>query len=59
VSPGLPASLGDLVKGGSRLEAARCFFDLLVLQSKGLAALQQHQPYGDISATLQRAGQSL
>jgi chromatin segregation and condensation protein Rec8/ScpA/Scc1 (kleisin family) len=40
------------VQGSSRLEAARAFFDLLVLQSKGLAALQQQQPYGDIAVVV-------
>ena len=43
------ASLQALVVGRSRLEASRWFFDALVLQHKGLVALQQLAPYGDVT----------
>ena len=45
-------SIVALAAGNSRVEAARLFFEALVLHSKGLVALQQEAPYGDIGATI-------
>ncbi len=40
--------LGNLVAGKSKLEAARVFFELLVLNNKGYIQLSQDEPYADI-----------
>ena len=41
-------SLGALVAGRSRLEAARWFFEALVLKGRGYVELDQDEPYADI-----------
>ena len=46
------ASLADLAAGASRLDAARWFFEALVLKNRGYVELSQDAPLGDISLTL-------
>ena len=43
-----PLSLDALVSGRARLDAARWFFELLVLKGRGLVDLQQPAEFGDI-----------
>lgn len=45
-------SIVRLAAGNSRVEAARLFFEALVLHSKGLVQLEQDAPYGDMRATI-------
>ena len=45
---GAPASLRALAAGASRLDAARAFFEVLVLRSRGCVTVEQAAPYGDI-----------
>ncbi len=42
-------SLCVLTEGQSRLEAARVFFEALVLHSKGMVQLEQQVAYGDVA----------
>lgn len=44
-------SLQSLTQGYSRLDACRCFYEVLVLGNKGLVALEQQEAYGDIQVT--------
>lgn len=39
-------SSASLMQGRSRIDASRCFFELLVLRNKGYVALAQAEPYG-------------
>ncbi|KAG1667749.1 hypothetical protein FOA52_016188 [Chlamydomonas sp. UWO 241] len=52
---GQPSSL---TQGASRLAAARTFFELLSLKSRGLVALSQVEPYSDVSVCLTQPGAS-
>ena len=36
------------MEGGSRLDACRCFFELLALKNKDYVELKQAAPYADI-----------
>lgn len=45
-------SLVALAAGNTRVEAARLFFEALVLHSKGLVVLEQESAYGDVAATV-------
>lgn len=49
---GGPASLHAMAAGQGRLDAARLFFETLVLHSKGMVQLQQEVPYGDVAITV-------
>ncbi|CAI7810494.1 unnamed protein product [Closterium sp. NIES-54] len=46
-------SLLAVVKGRPRREAARMFFETLVLKTRDYIQVQQTEPYGDISITAQ------
>lgn len=41
-------SMFDVMKGKSRLDASRWFYELLVLKSRNLVKLDQQAPYQDI-----------
>ena len=47
------------MRGKSRQDASRWFFELLVLKSQGFVELQQSEPYADvtISPAVQLSGQ--
>lgn len=40
--------LDGMLAGKSKLEAARLFFELLVLNNKGYVQLSQEEPYSDV-----------
>lgn len=44
----LQVSLDGLVAGKSRADAARYFYQTLVLSTHGYVSLEQAQPYGDV-----------
>lgn len=48
-------SLGALTRGAGRLDAARVFYELLVLGSAGVVRLSQPEPYGDVAVALDTA----
>ncbi|KAF0985004.1 hypothetical protein FDP41_000043 [Naegleria fowleri] len=41
-------SLSEMLKGRKRQTAARCFYETLVLKSKGLIDVSQSEPFGEI-----------
>jgi chromatin segregation and condensation protein Rec8/ScpA/Scc1 (kleisin family) len=40
--------LSALTRGRGRLDACRFFYEMLVLQNRGLARLRQDEPYADL-----------
>jgi hypothetical protein len=50
---GQPSSL---TQGASRLSAARTFFELLALHSRGMVEMSQGEPYSDVSVGLTQPG---
>ena len=53
VEPGTSVDMKDIIppKSGQRSDAARFFFEMLVLGSRGAVSLSQEKMYGDISIT--------
>ena len=43
-----PVSLHSITEGATRLDAARWFFEVLVLRSRGFVDVSQSQSYGDV-----------
>lgn len=46
------APLTRFTDGQTRMEAARYFYDMLVLQGKGHVELQQDEAYGPVTVTV-------